>query len=171
MGVDIAKLDSICYLVLCIENNRVSLNSLLLSWMLTVATADVEITVTVVSLAVRDTVKVSVSSTTLSVVVDISTVWGPLEPLLNVSVILVIAVKSFPAGKMEDWKVVKAQNSSTNGPLYGAAGSNLRMVKPSLMSVVKLLIICAQSAWQNLDLGIFSSEEALSLHLSFKLRV
>ena len=32
------------------------------------------------------------------------------------------------------------------------------------MSVVKVLIICAQSAWKNLDLGIFSSEEVLSLH-------
>ena len=47
-----------------------------------------------------------------------------------------------------------------------AAGSNLRMVRPR---VVKLLIIRAQSALQNLDLGIFSSEEALSLHFSFKL--
>jgi len=29
-----------------------------------------------------------------------------MEPLLNVSIILVIAVKSFPAGKMEDLKVL-----------------------------------------------------------------
>ena len=37
------------------------------------------------------------------------------------------------------------------------------------MLVVKLLIIRAKAYGQNLDLGIFSSEEALSLHFSFKL--
>ena len=50
-----------------------------------------------------------------------------------------------------------------------AAGSNLRMFRPSLMSVVKLLINRAQSARQKIGPWFFSSEEALSLHFSFKL--
>ena len=41
---------------------------------------------------------------------------------------------------------------SNNALLNRAAGSNLRMVRPSLMSVVKLPIICARNAWQNLNL-------------------
>ena len=56
--------------------------------------------------------------------------------------------------------------------LYGAVGSNLRMVRPSSMSVVKLLIIPAREArGKILDLAIFSSQVALSLHFSFKLGV
>ena len=42
------------------------------------------------------------------------------------------------------------------------------MVRPS---VVNLLIIRSHSLLQNLDLAIFSSQEALSLHFSFKLEV
>ena len=49
-----------------------------------------------------------------------------------------------------------------------AAGSNLRIVRPS---VVKLPIIHARSAQQNFGLAIFSSQEVLSLHFSFKLEV
>ena len=41
---------------------------------------------------------------------------------------------------------------SNNALLNRAAGSNLRMVRPSLMSVVKLPIICARNTRQNLDL-------------------
>ena len=44
------------------------------------------------------------------------------------------------------------------------ARSNLWMVRRSLMSVVKTLIIRARSARQIVDLAIFSSQEALSLH-------
>ena len=38
---------------------------------------------------------------------------------------------------------------------YRAAGSNLQMVRPSLMSMVKLLIICAQSTRQNIGPSYF----------------
>ena len=55
--------------------------------------------------------------------------------------------------------------------LIRAAGSNLRMVRPILVSAVKLLINRARSARRNLKLAIFSSQEALSLHFSFKLGV
>ena len=37
------------------------------------------------------------------------------------------------------------------------------------MSVVKLVINCARSAWQKFGPWFFSSEEAFSLHFSFKL--
>ena len=52
-----------------------------------------------------------------------------------------------------------------------AAGSNLQMVRPSLMSVVKPPIIRVQACGKILDLAIFSSQEALPLHFSFKLGV
>ena len=52
-----------------------------------------------------------------------------------------------------------------------AAGSNLRMVRPSLVSVVTLLIIRARSAWQNLNHIIFSSEEALSIALQLQIGI
>ena len=46
-----------------------------------------------------------------------------------------------------------------------AARSNLRMVRPSLMSVVKLPIICAQSALQNFGPSYFSCQEDTSASL------
>ena len=55
---------------------------------------------------------------------------------------------------------------------FRAAGSNLRTVRPSLISVVKLSRNShTRSAWQNfkLDLTIFSSQEALPLHFIFRL--
>ena len=46
------------------------------------------------------------------------------------------------------------------------------MVRPSLMSVVKLVIIHAREArGETLDLTVFSSQEVLSLHFSFQLGV
>ena len=51
-------------------------------------------------------------------------------------------------------------------PVYRAAGSNLRMVRPSLMSVVKLSIICARSAPQNFGPSYF---QLSGRHFSFKL--
>ena len=48
---------------------------------------------------------------------------------------------------------------------YRAARSNLQMVRPSSMSVVKLLIMHMHEAHGKiLDLIIFSSQEVLSLH-------
>ena len=52
-----------------------------------------------------------------------------------------------------------------------AAGSNLRMVRPSSMSTVKCVIIRAQSMRQNFNLAIFSCQEVLMLLSSFKLGV
>ena len=54
--------------------------------------------------------------------------------------------------------------------LTRAAGSNLWMGRPSLMSVVKLVMIHVRSAWQILVLA-FSSQEVFLLHFSFKLGV
>ena len=84
------------YVIMC----PVHQNSLLSSSMLTVATAD-DGSIVTFALVVRDTVKDSAPSTTVSPVIDIDTVWGSVEPLLNVSSLLVIAVKSSPAGEME----------------------------------------------------------------------
>ena len=47
------------------------------------------------------------------------------------------------------------QVCSCLSPLNRAAGSNLRMVRPSLMSMMKLVIIRAQSAWQNFGPSYF----------------
>ena len=66
-----------------------------------------------------------------------------------------IVLSEFP---MADWLMHTSR----------AGGSNLWMVRPSLMSVVKLLIICMQSTWQKFG-TIFSSQEVLSFHFSFKL--
>ena len=54
--------------------------------------------------------------------------------------------------------------------LFGrTAGSNLRMVRPSLMSVVKLFNKSRAKRAAKFGPWFFSSEEVLSLHFSFKL--
>ena len=51
-----------------------------------------------------------------------------------------------------------------------ATESNLRSIRPSLMSVVKLLKIRTREAHSKiLHFSIFSSQEALSLHFTLKL--